>query len=405
MRSTATALAGLARLLALLALGAAVVAVATLSPLGQMGGLSAQGVAVFTGSVTIDGQAAPRGTTVQVRLLDGTVLGTAPTGTTGLSAEQYRIDVQARPSLENQAVEVVAPGTHPIVQATTVFSANRVHTVNLSVSNALPAPTPTSQPAPAPSPGPTSTPVLAAPTMTPAPATITPASVAVGITVYTGHVSIDGQPAPAFTVVQVLLEDGTVLGTGATGTNGLAASQYRIDVQAHATWANRAVQFQVRQHEVTDPVTVTFAAGHIFAVDLLATTLPPPTPTPTATATTVGPVPQPTITADAGGGPPGADATGVPAPSTPGPATALPESLVVSGESPSQAEAAASSPEAIPSATPASVTPGPAAIAPGTAGGGGCNGAAVRGGPADIGWMVLGLVAPGLALRRLRGKR
>ncbi len=52
-----------------------------------------------------------------------------------------------------------------------------------------------------------------------------------GVNVITGRVTVNGAPAPAMTVVQVSLEDGTLLGSGATGAGGLDDDQYRIDVQ------------------------------------------------------------------------------------------------------------------------------------------------------------------------------
>ncbi len=52
-----------------------------------------------------------------------------------------------------------------------------------------------------------------------------------GATVLTGTVTIDGAPAPQFTVVQAALADGTIVGTSATGLSGFSAGQYRIEVQ------------------------------------------------------------------------------------------------------------------------------------------------------------------------------
>ena len=92
---------------------------------------SAQGVTIFTGTVTLGGAAAPAGTAVNVTLQDGTVIGTGTTGAGGLAADQYRIDIQATAALENQTVNVNAVGNSQTVQATAVFNANRVLTVNL----------------------------------------------------------------------------------------------------------------------------------------------------------------------------------------------------------------------------------------------------------------------------------
>ena len=107
---------------------------------------SAQGVTVFTGTVTLNGAAAPAGTAVNVTLQDGTVIGIGTTtGANGLAADQYRIDIQATAALENQTVNINAVGSSQTVQATAVFNANRVLTVNL---DAIVPPTPTPIPTP-----------------------------------------------------------------------------------------------------------------------------------------------------------------------------------------------------------------------------------------------------------------
>jgi len=92
----------------------------------------AQGVTVFTGSVTIDGAPAPAETTVNVTLQSsGAVIGTGTTGGAGFAVNQYRIDIQATGALEGQTVNLVVPGTLQATQATAVFNANVVRAVNI----------------------------------------------------------------------------------------------------------------------------------------------------------------------------------------------------------------------------------------------------------------------------------
>jgi len=93
---------------------------------------SAQGVTVITGSVTIDGVAAAAGTTVQASQ-GGTSIGSTTTGAGGLAANQYRVDVQATPALEGQAVLVEAlTGGLVAGSASGTFGANRVVTINIT---------------------------------------------------------------------------------------------------------------------------------------------------------------------------------------------------------------------------------------------------------------------------------
>ncbi len=104
-----------------------------------------QGVTVITGTVTIDGEPAPEGTTVQATLVDGTIIGTVKTGASGLNADQYRIDVQASSSLQEQTIVVTAVlegQTSPAVgPPKAIFLANRVVNVDVA-AQAPPPPTP-----------------------------------------------------------------------------------------------------------------------------------------------------------------------------------------------------------------------------------------------------------------------
>lgn len=198
-----------------------------------------------------------------------------------------------------------------------------------------------------------------------------------GATVITGFVTINGAPAPAGTTVTVALASApnTVLGTGTTGVNGLAANQYRVDI---SVTDNSLEGKPIRISAASVFATATFETNHRLDVNLsqavptatpvppTATPVPPtPTPQPPATATPVPPTPTPVPTA-----------TAVPPTATPVPTTtAVP-----------------------PTATAVPPTPTPAKK------GGGCNAPAERTGEVDAGWIALGLVAPagfvGRVLRR-----
>ena len=89
------------------------------------------GVTVFTGLVTINGAAAPAGTTVNVTLQSsGAVIGTGTTGAVfpdgALAANQYRLDIQATSALEGQTVNLTVPGTSQSTPTTPVLNANVV---------------------------------------------------------------------------------------------------------------------------------------------------------------------------------------------------------------------------------------------------------------------------------------
>lgn len=128
-------------------LAAAVMAVALFAAVA-----SAQGVTVFTGTVTLDGAAAPAGTTVTLSTSDGTVIGSGTTGAEdGQAADTYRADIQATAALEGQTIDANVAGTGQVTQASGVFSANRAITVNVVT---------TSNPTPTPTPVPTATPIV-----------------------------------------------------------------------------------------------------------------------------------------------------------------------------------------------------------------------------------------------------
>lgn len=116
------------RLRVLSVFAAAVLAVALFAAVA-----SAQStVTIVTGTVTLDGAAAPSGTTVNVTLSDGTVAGTGTTGgSSGLTADQYRIDVNMSAAWEAETANVGITGTSQVVQATAVLTSGRVRAANI----------------------------------------------------------------------------------------------------------------------------------------------------------------------------------------------------------------------------------------------------------------------------------
>ncbi len=159
-----------------------------------------------------------------------------------------------------------------------------------------------------------------------------------GASVFTGRVTIDGAPAPANTRVQLSLQaTGALVGESLTGSSGLAADQYRIDVQSTGVQPNATLEFSLEGVVTTEKPTATFVANFVIItqLDFISGT---PTPVPTAT-----PVP-PTATAV----PPTATPTVVPPTATAVPSTATP----------------APPPTASPSPIPPTASPMPTATAP-----------------------------------------
>ena len=100
-----------------------------------------------------------------------------------------------------------------------------------------------------------------------------------GVTVFTGTVNLDGADAPSGTVVNVALQDGTVVGTGTAGSGDLAAGQYRIDIQSPTALENQTVNINVAGSEQAVQAIASFSANRVRTVNVTATTLPTPTPT------------------------------------------------------------------------------------------------------------------------------
>lgn len=106
-----------------------------------------------------------------------------------------------------------------------------------------------------------------------------PAVSAQGVTVVTGAVTIDGEQAPAGTLVRISLADGTEIAIATTGTIGLMAHQYRADLAANSAWLGRTIIVQAlvdgALSPATGPATATFAANRVLSIDVAASTRPP----------------------------------------------------------------------------------------------------------------------------------
>jgi|GEM_PF-6429705 len=204
-----------------------------------------------------------------------------------------------------------------------------------------------------------------------------------GVTVVTGSVTIDGNPAPAGTTVEAVFNN-AVVGSTTTGRDGFQANQYRIDITASGNLEGQVVTLRVPNQASATPATFTFSANRVFTVNVAAVR-PAPTATPVPpTATPVPPTATP-VPPTATPVPPTATARPVPPTATPVPPTAT---------------ATPRPPTATP--VPPTATPVPPTPTPEKKGGGGCSAAKEATGTVDAGWLALGLVVPGLALAKWR---
>lgn len=102
-----------------------------------------------------------------------------------------------------------------------------------------------------------------------------------GVTVITGTVTRDGAAAPAGTTVQVTKADGTVLGTSTTGGGGLAANQYRLDLQSDPSLNGQTIRINVVGSNPVPAATAVYASNSVLGVNLTVTSAPAvPTPVP-----------------------------------------------------------------------------------------------------------------------------
>lgn len=112
-----------------------------------------------------------------------------------------------------------------------------------------------------------------------------------GVTVVTGRVTVGGSPSAAGQAVTVSLADGTAIGTGTTGAGGLAADQYRVDIQATSTLEGKTASVTAAGVALTAPATFAFSSNRVFTINL--------------SGSVAAPVPTPDLRGPAG--PPGAD--------------------------------------------------------------------------------------------------
>ncbi len=209
-----------------------------------------------------------------------------------------------------------------------------------------------------------------------------------GTTVFTGRVTVDGAQVPAGTRVQLSLQStGEPLGESSTGTSGLDANQYRIDVQVGDIKPNASVEFSVVGIVTEQKPTAVFLANFVVTTQLDFTTetsTPTPLP-PTPTPTTV----PPTAT------PPPPTATPSPVPPTATPTLAPPTTTPIPTPTPTPvAMTATVAPTTGPTSTPVPENVGS---------GGGCNAPLnPADAPLDAGWILIAMIAPGLAMLRWR---
>lgn len=227
-----------------------------------------------------------------------------------------------------------------------------------------------------------------------------------GVTVFTGRVTISGAAAPAGTTVNISIQGGAVIGTGKTGDPalGLAADQYRIDIQATPQLEGQTVVVEAAGKTHPTPAVATFRANRLFTLNVAATTAPSATATapaasPTATSVppTATPTPPPTATPTP---PPTATPTAIPPTATAVPPTATRVPPTATSAPTATATVAPTATTGPPTATPTRV---PLTPTPAKKGGGGCSAPLGALDPTiDAGWIVLGLVIPGAALGKLR---
>lgn len=117
-----------------------------------------------------------------------------------------------------------------------------------------------------------------------------------GITVVTGLVTSNGQPAPSGTVVLVTLPTGVAVGVALTGQTGFAANQYRIDLPTTTGLDGQLLRVQALINGAAQPVVatapaITFASNRVFTINV---NVADPTELPLFTA--LNPLTSPEIT-------------------------------------------------------------------------------------------------------------
>ncbi len=100
-----------------------------------------------------------------------------------------------------------------------------------------------------------------------------------GVTVVTGFVTVDGQPAPLGTPVIITSPNGAALGAAVTGGVGFAANQYRFDLQATAGLEGRLLRVQAVISGVVQPASesapsITFVSNRVFNLNVAVVETP-----------------------------------------------------------------------------------------------------------------------------------
>lgn len=119
-----------------------------------------------------------------------------------------------------------------------------------------------------------------------------PLASAQGVTVITGQITLDGNAAGGGNLVQVTLQDGTVIGQAFTGVMGFADNEYRVDIQSTASLQGEIVFVQVvingTPKPETNPPSAFFFAGQLLTVHVSASSIPGSVGTADALAAMIG---------------------------------------------------------------------------------------------------------------------
>ena len=238
--------------------------------------------------------------------------------------------------------------------------------------------------------------------------------------VFVGNATISGVPAADGTIVTAWIDGGQA--GAATVSDSDGSYVLSVEQPVGVAYSGKTVTFKIGGVDAAETATWEQGGAQILNITVggptptatpapvpTATQAPPATPTPRPTATQAPPAtptPEPTATQA-----PPATATPEPTATQAPPATAVPEPTATQAPpatatpepTATQAPPATAVPE--PTATqapPATAVPGPTPTAPPN-GGGGCSAPASGAVPLDGGWLLLGLVLPGLMLARRRG--
>ncbi len=115
-----------------------------------------------------------------------------------------------------------------------------------------------------------------------------------GVTVVTGFVTVDGQPAPLGTALIITSPNGAALGATVTGGSGFVSNQYRFDLQAAAGLEGRVLRVQAIISGVAQPVSeaapsITFVSNRVFTLNVSVMETPSELPIAAALGTLINP--------------------------------------------------------------------------------------------------------------------